>query len=280
MAPDPTPQTTAPETAIRRYLDDRGGQAEVPAYHLLMTWKLAEWRPGHVGTIADALAQAGVATDPPLAEVEDDEERVKLFVDSGESAEAPTAELGDPAQERASASLPGPGAAPVTQGRRRFGFGLGSVALILAIPIAGYALGVSSGPDLDAARTEGAEAGKSRGLAAGERAGYAQGLRAGRRAGYATAYRGAYVRSYKRGVNEIAAQGPVPAAGQPTSCPPGTVSATNGCVPEQQAVCAAYQDLVPGRGCVPPLKPGETEARPNCPPGQVPVGVTGACARP
>lgn len=42
---------------------------------------------------------------------------------------------------------------------------------------------------------------------------------------------------------------------------------------DETPTCATYQDFVPGEGCV-----GEPNTPPDCPPGKVPAGVTGACA--
>ena len=144
----------------------------------------------------------------------------------------------------------------------------------------GYSVGAADGEDLAEARAQGRKAGAVRGAAAGERAGYAAGMRRGRKVGYRAAYRPAYKRGYKTGIDKVEALGPAPPPAQPTSCGAGLVSAANGCVPESGARCAAYQDFVPGQGCVPPLAPGAVEAAPQCPAGQVPVGITGACARP
>jgi hypothetical protein len=58
---------------------------------------------------------------------------------------------------------------------------------------------------------------------------------------------------------------------EPPEPAPGTPGST---------VCVLYQDYVPGVGYVPPVAPGETAAPIDCPPGQVPVGTTGACGRP
>ena len=143
----------------------------------------------------------------------------------------------------------------------------------------GYALGQSSGEGLDGARAAGATAGKREGLELGRAAGEKAGERRGRREGFSASYKRAYQAAYKRGSGGGATEAPPP-SGQSTDCGPGLVSASNGCVPESEAKCAAYQDFVPGKGCVPPLQPGETEAKPNCPPGQVPVGTSGACAKP
>jgi hypothetical protein len=163
---------------------------------------------------------------------------------------------------------------------RRLGL-LGVAVLVLAGLFAGgYAIGAAGGEDLAAGREQGRESGAKRGISAGERAGYAAGVRGGRKLGYRAAYRPAYKRGYRAGIKKVEALGPAPASAQPTSCSEGLVSAANGCVPESDASCAAYQDFVPGQGCVPPLAPSAVEAAPQCPPGQIPVGITGACAPP
>jgi len=154
------------------------------------------------------------------------------------------------------------------------------VFVLAGLLAGGYAVGASGGEDLAAARDKGREVGASRGREAGDRAGYASGLGRGAKIGYRAAYRPSFKHAYRRGVRKLEALGPAPASAQPTSCAAGLVSAANGCVSESEARCAAYQDFVPGQGCVPPLAPGEVEATPRCPAGQVPVGVTGACARP
>lgn len=70
------------------------------------------------------------------------------------------------------------------------------IATVLALGAAaaagGYLLGVSTGADLNAARLEGAAAGKRAGTAAGAKIGYAEGLRKGRRQGYENTYADAY----------------------------------------------------------------------------------------
>jgi hypothetical protein len=162
----------------------------------------------------------------------------------------------------------------------RIGLALAAVALVAAVFAGGYAVGASRGQDLAAARDDGRADGARRGSAAGERSGTAAGAARSRRAGYRAAYQPAYKRAYRKAEKAVDEQSALPAAGQPTSCAPGLVSAANGCVSESEARCAAYQDFVPGQGCVPPLAPGAVEAEPQCPPGQVPVGITGACARP
>ena len=94
--------------------------------------------------------------------------------------------------------------------------------------------------------------GLARGRHQGEAAGSPQGLVAG--SGDAKAQIAA---------NQEAASEATPAPGTPGS-----------------TVCVTYQDYIPGVGCYPPVAPGQTEAPINCPPGEVPVGLTGACGRP
>jgi len=163
---------------------------------------------------------------------------------------------------------------------RRLGLLGLAVVLLAGLFAGGYAVGSAGGEDLAAAREQGREAGAKRGTGAGERAGYTAGVRRGRKLGYRATYRPAYKRGFKAGIKKVEVLGPAPASAQPTACGEGLVSAANGCVPESDARCAAYQDFVPGQGCVPPLAPGAVEATPQCPPGQIPVGITGACAQP
>ena len=125
-----------------------------------------------------------------------------------------------------------------------------AVVLLLVAAIAaaggGYALGQSGGEDLDDARAAGATAGKREGLERGRAAGEKAGERRGRREGFSASYKPAYQAAYKRGSGGGATEAPPP-SGQPADCGPGLVSASNGCVPESEAKCAAYQDFVPAR---------------------------------
>lgn len=67
---------------------------------------------------------------------------------------------------------------------------VGALALVLVLSAGagGYALGRSSGEDLDAARAAGERAGQAEGAALGEERGTKEGLRAGRKQGYKEAY--------------------------------------------------------------------------------------------
>lgn len=161
---------------------------------------------------------------------------------------------------------------------RRVGVTLGLLALATTGGAGGYAVGTTSGADVDRARDEGRDLGKLEGTRLGSSKGAAVGRKLGRRTGYRQTFRKAYLAAHRRTVKSKTPSSAPSDPGQPVSCSAGLVSAANGCVPEQQAVCAAYQDFVPGRGCVPPLKQGEVEAKPQCPRGWIPVGVTGACA--
>ena len=71
-----------PEAIIRRYLEDHEGSVEVPAHNLLTTWQRPRWTAGVKDTISTALADAGIETDPPLAETKrDDLVRLQLVED-------------------------------------------------------------------------------------------------------------------------------------------------------------------------------------------------------
>jgi hypothetical protein len=71
-----------PEAIIRRYLEDHEGSVEVPAHNLLTTWQRPRWTAGVKDAISTALAEAGIATDPPLAETKrDDLVRLQLVED-------------------------------------------------------------------------------------------------------------------------------------------------------------------------------------------------------
>ena len=69
-------------------------------------------------------------------------------------------------------------------------------SLAAGAAVGGYFLGDSTGADLDAARAEGAVAGKKAGTAQGARAGYSDGLRQGQEQGYESTYAGAYRDAY------------------------------------------------------------------------------------
>jgi hypothetical protein len=106
------------------------------------------------------------------------------------------------------------------------------------------------------AEVKGREAGALRGRSVGEKAGHQDGVQ--RASG-----------RVDQRLDEIAlAEEAAAATVEPL---PGTAGSD---------VCVAFQDYVPGVGCVPPVAPGETQAPISCPPGTVPAGSTGACGRP
>jgi hypothetical protein len=72
------------------------------------------------------------------------------------------------------------------------------VFLAAGAAVGGYFLADSTGADLDAARAEGAVAGKKAGTVQGVRAGYSDGLRQGKEQGYESTYAGAYRDAYAR----------------------------------------------------------------------------------
>jgi hypothetical protein len=140
----------------------------------------------------------------------------------------------------------------------------GSVVGAVALIGGAYALGRTNAADRGDAAREQADAytqaydegfssalmsARQRGLEAGHAEGAVSGQRACANSGEGDAQ------------SDLAASSPAP----------GTPGST---------VCVTYQDYIPGVGCYPPVAPGQTEAPINCPPGQVPVGTTGACARP
>jgi len=72
------------------------------------------------------------------------------------------------------------------------------IALLIGAGVAGYAIGSSSGADLEAARHAGAAAGENEGSAKAVKEGYARGLEPGRSQGFADAYPTAYEAAYLR----------------------------------------------------------------------------------
>lgn len=55
-----------PEQAIRDYLDARGGLVEVPAHHLLTSWRLERFDENAAAVVSAALERGGISVDPPL----------------------------------------------------------------------------------------------------------------------------------------------------------------------------------------------------------------------
>jgi hypothetical protein len=147
-----------------------------------------------------------------------------------------------------------------------------SIALmLLAAPLLGYFLGKDGAPTERDAQAERRSATHKAyrasflaHLATSRQQGRGAGLRTGRRRGRRSGTEAGETAGRNSAEHVIAEL-------QPPEPAPGTAGAS---------VCVKYQDYVPGVGCVPPVAPGETEAPINCPPGQVPVGTTGACAEP
>lgn len=71
------------------------------------------------------------------------------------------------------------------------------LAVALLVGIGGYAVGRSSGEDLDSARAAGRTAGAIQGTQRGKKLGYATGYRKGRSAGYTASYPAAYREAYR-----------------------------------------------------------------------------------
>jgi flagellar biosynthesis/type III secretory pathway protein FliH len=83
--------------------------------------------------------------------------------------------------------------APVRRGRTRAILaGVAVVVCALAVGVAAYFVGKSTGEDLEAAQTAGARAGERAGTAKGTKQGYAAGFAQGRKKGYERAYAPAY----------------------------------------------------------------------------------------
>jgi hypothetical protein len=153
--------------------------------------------------------------------------------------------------------------------------------LVMAATAGGFVVGHNGAPDAtDAARTRAAAyadalrraepvaylSGRHRGEAEGRRIGARQGRTAGRKAGRRRARKELARRASAKAATAAKAK-----AGKAEAGPPYE---RLGCGGDPYA---AYGP----RGCIPPAHPPTPPARPeDCPAGQVPVGVTGACARP
>ncbi len=142
----------------------------------------------------------------------------------------------------------------------------------------GYALGRSTGADLDGARTRGEKTGAARGSALGAQRGFAEGLKAGRQAGYDQTYRRAYKTAYKRATDQGSQKGDSARLARSAAGRDRTSS------PEDYPLDAVGPSPR-GMRCDPPFsyhmgicriaRPARPE---ECPPGQEPAGQTGACA--
>ncbi len=167
--------------------------------------------------------------------------------------------------------------------------------LLVAAAIGGYTLGVSSKTSRAKATTMRRTAQRSAYQLAfnaslvaarkrGERAGFNAGLRRGAAAG---------ARAGKKDGSAIAARKRSATTAKPSSsggCPSGLVPmGTQACVRPgtasvggEPAGCGGNPYSTPSRsgGCIGPAHGPTSGPATNCPPGQVPAGVTGACAPP
>jgi hypothetical protein len=101
------------------------------------------------------------------------------------------------------------------------------VTLAVAVACGGYAVGVSRGEDLAAARADGTTAG----AAAGKRAGAAAGARDGDRAGARAAYRAAWRAAARRAYRATLEGGHPPARVRPPACT-GAAAEAGRCAPD------------------------------------------------
>lgn len=98
-----------------------------------------------------------------------------------------TSGMGDDHERSQPPGLPQPSAQEGTGTRQRWVLGLVVTMLTLAASVAGYAIGSSSGEDLDTARLSGERAGERSGAAQGSERGYDKGFEEGRSDAYAAA---------------------------------------------------------------------------------------------
>ena len=54
----------SPQEAIRRYLDEQGGQADAFVGHLMQTWLLETWTEADRAHVGEVLASVDVSSDP------------------------------------------------------------------------------------------------------------------------------------------------------------------------------------------------------------------------
>ena len=69
----------SPAERIRRYLDEQGGETEVPFHNLLTTWGAEAGDTSPRVRMTDDLVAAGISADPPLTDLGPDD-RVRLRV--------------------------------------------------------------------------------------------------------------------------------------------------------------------------------------------------------
>jgi hypothetical protein len=66
--------SSSPAETIRTYLDRNGGQISVPFHNLLTTWQLEQAGQAERERIQQELSDAGLAVEPPLADLGPDDE--------------------------------------------------------------------------------------------------------------------------------------------------------------------------------------------------------------
>ena len=125
------------------------------------------------------------------------------------SEDAPSGEGAEGSSEESDGS-----ASPSSEGRtvevslRSVRFGALAVLAALAIGVGGYLIGKGTGEDLDAARVEGATAGKRAGAAKGSAKGFSVGFKNGRETAYKKKYGRAYKKSYAKAFEEAGLEPP------------------------------------------------------------------------
>jgi hypothetical protein len=119
--------------------------------------------------------------------------------------------------------------------------------------IAGHAIGSHTGPDLAAARADGARQARLAGTMRGTGEGRKQGLRTGRQATYHAAYQHAYGVAYSKALRKQPATAakttPVAAPPPPTDCP-GVGGATISGVSVRKMTCGQAQGVIDTMGAI------------------------------
>ena len=82
--------------------------------------------------------------------------------------------------------------------RRKVFAGLSLILLLAALGAGGYLLGLSTGEDLDAARSGGTAQGQREGAAQGAEEGFAEGRAQGREQAFSKSYKGSYQTAYRK----------------------------------------------------------------------------------
>lgn len=178
--------THSPAQIIRDYLDEQGGEVEVPFHNLLTTWGIGEVDPDARAAIERDLHGAGVSPTPGLRWVGPDT-AVTLRL-APPPAAAPPPWAGQPELQATPASKQiGKGAIAA--------LAVALVALVIGGGVAGYLLGRDSDEDLQAAKTAGERSGEREAARRQDPAGLRRERAAGRREGYRRAYQPAFDRA-------------------------------------------------------------------------------------